>query len=151
MTSWMIFSCASDSVRKPIRFAGTCRKYSNSAIPQLTIAATYHGLSARLRRCAYHANVMNTFAAMSRRTVGSAADMPRFYLLSARGADGPVRLVQPAPRALVVADRNVIPHFDHSGRSLDNGKRLVLGYGGVDGATDRHDFLIRVHVEVIAA
>src|ERR1043165_3789772 len=76
----MIFSCASDRVRKPMRLAGTCSRYSNSAMPQLTIAATHHGRSARLRRCAYHAKVMNRFEAMSRRMVGSAADMPRFYL-----------------------------------------------------------------------
>src|SRR4051812_49606215 len=76
----MIFSCARDRVRKPMRLAGTCSRYSNSAIPQLRIAATHHGRSARLRRCAYHAKVMNRFEAMRSRMVGSAADMPRFYL-----------------------------------------------------------------------
>src|SRR6267142_833284 len=68
----MIFSCASDSVRKPMRLAGTCSRYSNSAIPQLMIAATYHGRSARLRRCAYHAMVMKTFEQISSRMVGRA-------------------------------------------------------------------------------
>src|SRR5690348_14359650 len=52
-----------------MRLAGTCSRYSNSAIPQLTSAATYHGLPDRLRKCAYHAKVMNTFDAMSPRTV----------------------------------------------------------------------------------
>src|SRR5438477_8226492 len=70
MTSWMILSCASESVLKPMRLAGTCRRYSNSAMPQLTIAATYHGRSARLRRCAYHAMVMNRFEAIRSRRVG---------------------------------------------------------------------------------
>jgi hypothetical protein len=38
---------------------------SKRAMPQLTRAATYHGLAARSRRWAYHANVMNTFEQMS--------------------------------------------------------------------------------------
>src|SRR6185436_4782219 len=52
-----------------MRFAGTCNRYSNSAMPQLTSAAMYHGRSERLRRCAYHAKVMNTFEAVSNRMV----------------------------------------------------------------------------------
>src|SRR5262245_34272222 len=48
-----------------MRLAGTCSRYSNSAIPQLTIAATYHAWRFRLRRCPYQANVMNTFDAIS--------------------------------------------------------------------------------------
>src|SRR5213592_675994 len=66
----MILSCASESVRKPMRLAGTCRRYSNSAMPQLTMAATYQGRSARLRRCAYHAIVMKTFEQINSRMVG---------------------------------------------------------------------------------
>src|SRR6266571_1626007 len=86
MTSWMIFSCASESIRNPMRLAGTCRRYSNSAMPQLTMAATYQGRSARLRRCAYHAMVMNTLEAMSNRTV-ERADI-RGDSTGARGARG---------------------------------------------------------------
>src|SRR5436190_16786382 len=92
----MIFSCASESVRKPMRLAGTCSRYSKSAMLQLTIAATHHGRSARLRRCAYHAKVMNTFEAMSSRMVGSAADIPRFYLRAPAGAES--AFVLPVPR-----------------------------------------------------
>jgi hypothetical protein len=49
-----------------MRFAGTCTRYSNSAMPQLTSAAMTQGLAAMFLRCAYHANVMNTFEMISR-------------------------------------------------------------------------------------
>src|SRR3954453_5289505 len=52
-----------------MRLAGTCSRYSKSAIPQLANAATYHGRDDRLRRWAYQANVMKTFEAMRRQTV----------------------------------------------------------------------------------
>src|SRR5687768_2336153 len=71
MTSCMILSFASESVRAPMRLAGTCRRYSNSAMPQLTKAAAHHGRLAMLRRWAYHAKVMKTLDATSRRTVTS--------------------------------------------------------------------------------
>src|SRR5678815_2153153 len=71
ITSWRIFNCASESERNPFRLAGTCSRYSNSAMPQLTRAAIYQGRSARLRRCAYQANVMNTFDTTRRQTVSS--------------------------------------------------------------------------------
>src|SRR5688500_3296723 len=57
----MIFSCPSESVVAPIRFAGTWSRYSNNATPQLRSAATYHGRSARVFRWPYHAYVMNRF------------------------------------------------------------------------------------------
>src|SRR3954464_3427876 len=66
----MILSCGSDRTVKPMRFAGTCSKYSKSAMPQLASAATHHGQAARFFRCAYQAKVMNTLEATS-----SAADM----------------------------------------------------------------------------
>src|SRR3954464_3244504 len=66
---WRILSRARVIFVAPMRLAGTCNKYSNSAMPQLAIAATYHLRSPRFRRCAYQANVMNTFEAMSRRVV----------------------------------------------------------------------------------
>src|SRR5689334_10511368 len=40
--------------------------YSKNAIPQLTIAATYHGFCPRFLRCAYQANVMKTLESTSR-------------------------------------------------------------------------------------
>lgn len=52
-----------------MRLAGTCKRYSNSAIPQLTSAATYQGEDARFLRCPYQANVMNTLLAISSNTV----------------------------------------------------------------------------------
>src|SRR5262252_7103022 len=58
-----------------MRLPGTCSRYSKKAIPQLTRAARYQGRSARFFRCAYQANVMKTFEAMSKsvaRTTGRA-------------------------------------------------------------------------------
>src|SRR3954447_15228983 len=52
-----------------MRLAGTCSRYSKSAIPQLANAATYHGRDDKLRKWAYQANVMKTFEAMRRQTV----------------------------------------------------------------------------------
>src|SRR4051812_8600895 len=52
-----------------MRLAGTCSRYSKSAIPQLANAATYQGRDDKLRRWAYQANVMKTFEAMRRQTV----------------------------------------------------------------------------------
>src|SRR5512140_335575 len=65
-----------------MRLAGTCSRYSKSAMPQLAIAATHHTRSFRLRRCAYQANVMKTLEAMRRSvvcaTTGSDAIVLRF-------------------------------------------------------------------------
>jgi hypothetical protein len=61
----------------PILLAGTINVYSNSAIPQLARTATYHGRSARFRKCAYHANVMNTFEHVSKIVVMKRALMRR--------------------------------------------------------------------------
>src|SRR4029078_10138868 len=69
-----------------MRLAGTCNRYSNRAMSQLMIAATYHGLSRKLRRWAYHANVMNTFEQVSRATVTSVTSIGR--LLHGAAADG---------------------------------------------------------------
>src|SRR5262245_45129837 len=70
----MILSWASDSCEEPMRLAGTCSMYSNSAMPQLRTAAMYHGRSDRLRRWAYHANVMNTLEAVRSTTVRSTTE-----------------------------------------------------------------------------
>src|SRR5258705_4004481 len=48
-----------------MRLAGTCRRYSNRAMPQLAAAAAHHGQAARFFRCAYQAKVMNTLEATS--------------------------------------------------------------------------------------
>src|SRR5678809_1412324 len=65
IASCMILSCGNDSSVKPMRLAGTCRRYSKSAMPQLAIAAIHQGLAERSFRCAYHAKVMNTLEATS--------------------------------------------------------------------------------------
>src|SRR6187401_2517040 len=66
MTSCSILSWASDMPEPyPMRLAGTWIRYSNSAIPQLTSAATYHGLACRCFRCPYQANVMKRLDAAS--------------------------------------------------------------------------------------
>src|SRR3569832_679546 len=73
ITSWMIFNWATDmpACWNPIRLAGTCNRYSNKALPQLTLAATYQGAVARFFRCPYHAMVMKTLDAISSRMVCS--------------------------------------------------------------------------------
>src|SRR6185437_7941372 len=65
ITSCMILSWPSDSTVKPMRLAGTWNMYSAAAISHDTSAAIHHGRVDRLRRCAYHANVMNTFEQVS--------------------------------------------------------------------------------------
>src|SRR3954466_1613662 len=70
----MILSCATvyPASRKPIRFAGTCNRYSNSAMPQLASATTYHEEpSLKNFRWPYQATVMNTFEATRSRMVCS--------------------------------------------------------------------------------
>src|SRR6185436_8312460 len=52
-----------------MRFAGTWIRYSNSAMPHDTSAATIQGFARRSRRCAYQAKVMNTFEQTSRSAV----------------------------------------------------------------------------------
>jgi hypothetical protein len=49
-----------------MRLAGTCTRYSNNAMPQLASAAITQGLADMFLRCAYHANVMNTFDTTSK-------------------------------------------------------------------------------------
>src|SRR5262245_5003015 len=104
MTSWRIFSFDRSITVYPMRFAGTCSMYSRNAMPQLTIAATYHGRSLKLRRCAYHANVMNTFDRVSRPTVVRTTPI-RKSLSPVLGEDCPALVVAPASVDLEVARR----------------------------------------------
>src|SRR5690606_12625561 len=69
MTSCRILSWDRLNTVYPARLAGTCSRYSNSAMPQLTKAAIHQGLSARFFRWAYQAKVMNMLEATSSRTV----------------------------------------------------------------------------------
>src|SRR6478672_9718065 len=61
ISSCRILSWPSDITVKPIRFAGTCSRYSNSAMPHEINAAIHHGRSSSVRRWPYQANVMNRF------------------------------------------------------------------------------------------
>src|SRR5678815_3711229 len=61
ITSCRILSCASDITVKPTRFAGTCSRYSKSAIPHETSAAIHHARPVIVRRWPYQAIVMNRF------------------------------------------------------------------------------------------
>src|ERR1700682_5499691 len=65
IASCRILSCGRFISVKPIRFAGTCSRYSNSAMPQLTSAAIHHGFDDSSLRWAYQANVMKKFDATS--------------------------------------------------------------------------------------
>src|ERR1700752_4293383 len=58
-----------------MRFAGTWSRYSNRAMPQLTIAAIYHLRSWRFFKCAYQAKVMNTFDPISNKVIFRATDI----------------------------------------------------------------------------
>src|SRR5512136_1740032 len=57
---------------KPIRFAGTCRRYSKRAMPQETRAATHQARARRWARWPYQATVMNRLEATSRVAATSA-------------------------------------------------------------------------------
>lgn len=54
-----------------MRFAGTCTMYSKNAMPQLMVAAMYHGFSDKFLRWAYQANVMNKLEIASKVTVSA--------------------------------------------------------------------------------
>jgi len=84
MTSCRIFNCPMLNCVKPMRLAGTCSRYSNSATPQLTRAAVYQGVLARFFRWPYQAKVMKTLLAISSRTVcaGTGRDCRAFIRVS---------------------------------------------------------------------
>ena len=66
ITSWATFNCDADNPAEyPSLFAGTMMLYSSNAIPQLvsTIKGNTMLWVASLRRCQYHAAVMNMFPA----------------------------------------------------------------------------------------
>src|SRR5258706_14144270 len=69
ITSCMILSWPNErpACWKPMRLAGTCSRYSASAMPQLISAAMYQGAVARFFRWPYQAMVMKTLDATSSR------------------------------------------------------------------------------------
>src|SRR5690606_4709696 len=58
-----------------MRLAGTCSRYSNSAMPQLTNAAIIQGFWLSSFRCAYHAKVIKILLQKSKPTVMNVACM----------------------------------------------------------------------------
>src|SRR5690606_18817623 len=80
-----------------MRLAGTCSRYSASAMPQLTKAAMYHGAVAMLRRCPYQAMVMNTLDATSSSTV-----------YSDRGRKEEIALMHRLSEGLVYVDEHLV-------------------------------------------
>src|SRR5687767_14335558 len=78
-----------------MRLAGTCSRYSNSAMPQLITAATYQAFPFRLLRCPYQAKVMKMLERISRPTVLSRIGMrssprsPGFAVSGGRGVGQP--------------------------------------------------------------
>src|SRR5690242_14392764 len=73
-----------------MRLAGTWSRYSNRAMPQLRMAATYQGRSARFCRWAYQAKVMNTFEHTRRSAV-------RYTMSVLIGSPGAKLRVDPTP------------------------------------------------------
>src|SRR5438105_212746 len=119
-TSCSTLSCASDTPpAKPMRLAGTCSRYSKSAIAQLTSAATYQGLACRCLRCPYQANVMNRFDAASIVAVTASVchapiDFPRAATRrKTMNSSSSSKLTLPAgvPLSSHIAPRN-LPAFD---------------------------------------
>src|SRR5690349_945685 len=116
MTSCMIFSCERFSTVLPMRLAGTCRVYSNSAMPQLTRIATISGRARRLRRCAYHANVMKMLEQTS-----SPADVATVLkvTLAPRSVEDVLPetrfFVWPSRRAIQRSDKFIVADLDDAG------------------------------------
>jgi len=84
ITSWITLSWGRLNSVYPIRFAGTCKRYSSRAIPQLTNAAIYHGLAFRFLRCPYQANVINIFDKISKIVVFSMTGMASYFFFLKR-------------------------------------------------------------------
>src|SRR5690242_21715289 len=80
-----------------MRLAGTWRRYSKSAMPQLASTAIHHGFADRLRKCAYQAKVMKTLDAASSAAVSAIVELrvkgafPPPEAVTARGIAAPRR------------------------------------------------------------
>src|ERR1700733_12579560 len=135
-----------------MRLPGTCSRYSKKAMPQLTNAATYQGRSARFFRCAYQANVMNTFEQMSSSVARRVADRNGLTWLPPEAATGSacdtegaqrrerarVVLVHDAAPATLAGGRDVIgPIIDEEGLCRCQ-RKAPLGLG-VDPRLRLHD------------
>ena len=64
ITFCMVFNCAALNYPCPVRLAGTCNIYSNSAIPQLTAITISSGAALNFR-CPYQAKVLKTLDMIS--------------------------------------------------------------------------------------
>src|SRR5579862_3160501 len=73
-----------------MRFPGTCSRYSNNAMPQLTSAATHQGFAGSSFRCAYQAKVMKMFDMNNRPAAaaigGNCMSGDPFHVLGAAGS-----------------------------------------------------------------
>src|SRR5678815_4820761 len=108
-----------------MRFAGTWIRYSKSAMPHDTSAATIHGLPRRSRRCAYQAKVMKTFEQTSR----SAVRPIRFIRPGIPGgvAMGNGRLLPQVLRVTLLA-RFAIQEESHADRPRLDARTLLAGH-----------------------
>src|SRR5438105_11712578 len=92
-----------------MRLAGTCSRYSNRAMPQLTSAAIHHGLAESSFKWAYQAKIMNTFEPISIKPQSAALEncIRRSFQLFARrtrrGDRAPARVRGFRPQALFQA------------------------------------------------
>jgi hypothetical protein len=112
-----------------MRFAGTWKQYSNSAIPQLTSTTAHSGaaLSRGEARWPYHANVMNTFERINSRTVRTAlAERRRRRSFVGGHADSSACSARPrVRRSQLAARRTGDRHRRRSQSSLTS--RLLAG------------------------
>src|SRR5579862_4313727 len=127
-----------------MRLPGTCSRYSKKAIPQLTTAATYHGRSMSVFRCAYHAKVMKTFEASSREVAAITGFMALLQLSAMH-----FEVAQGFHRAAMIAVHDALPSSragagDVVGPIVDEYRRCGLERKaplglGVDAGVRLHD------------
>src|ERR1700722_10390899 len=111
-----------------MRFAGTCSRYSNRAMPQLTSAAMTHGRVFSSFRCPYQAKVMKTFDRHSRPTVCSST-IPLPKKVPLRGQQRPTFVIPPAAADLQVTRRVPFQLKPAGANEVDRGPILRLNIG----------------------
>src|SRR5512143_1828860 len=125
ITSCRILSCASESVVKPIRFAGTWSMYSKNAMPHETTAANHHGRSSSVRRCPYQANVMkrlDNVSSIAHATAGVTGKAVAFIRGAPSGGAGIIAYdsgMVLAEEAHLDPRRPMLPYRAHARRECD--------------------------------
>src|ERR1022692_1201314 len=99
-----------------MRFAGTCRRYSNRAMPQLAIAAIHHELPCMLRKWPYQAKVMKRLEPVRRIAALSAGCCSMKVGMAEKEVQGEVPLSPIAPpvgarRDTCAASANAVLEF----------------------------------------